>query len=102
MIIVNGNTHIIKIAVTEWECFEMSKTKEVITYYTERAKATPWESMPTIGFTGLLAPSYRGLPSVLQTAYRRFYRLFLYSNTYPQTMSRKNIKTLKSKAVNIR
>lgn len=27
----------------------MSKTKEVITYYTERAKATPWESMPTTG-----------------------------------------------------
>ena len=27
----------------------MSKTKEVVTYYTERAKATPWESMPTIG-----------------------------------------------------
>lgn len=27
----------------------MSKTKEVITYYTERAKATPWESVPTTG-----------------------------------------------------
>lgn len=27
----------------------MSKTKEVITYYTERAKATPWEATPTIG-----------------------------------------------------
>lgn len=27
----------------------MSKTKEVITYYTERAKATPWETTPTIG-----------------------------------------------------
>ena len=27
----------------------MSKTKEVITYYTERAKTTPWETAPTIG-----------------------------------------------------
>lgn len=27
----------------------MSKTKEVITYYTERAKTTPWETMPTVG-----------------------------------------------------
>lgn len=27
----------------------MSKTKEVITYYTERAKSTPWETAPTIG-----------------------------------------------------
>ena len=27
----------------------MSKTSEVITYYTERAKATPWECAPTVG-----------------------------------------------------
>ena len=27
----------------------MSKTKEVITYYTEKARATPWETTPTLG-----------------------------------------------------
>ena len=27
----------------------MSKTKEVVTYYTERAKTTPWETAPTMG-----------------------------------------------------
>lgn len=27
----------------------MSKTKEVVRYYTERANATPWETAPTVG-----------------------------------------------------
>ena len=27
----------------------MSKTSEVVTYYTEKAKATPWEATPTVG-----------------------------------------------------
>ena len=27
----------------------MSKTLEVVTYYTEKAKATPWEATPTVG-----------------------------------------------------